>query len=90
MALCPLAGPHREETAQASREALQDQQSAGDRYQRLEEINLNTGRAVSADFLVAPGISGDFRAEPELRQHAQKEEQQIQDEINPRLPAHRQ
>jgi len=70
-------------------ETLQDQQESGDRNQRLEEIDLDPGGGIPADFLIAPAVRRNLGAKPEQRQNAGEEEKQIKDEIDPRLLYHR-
>jgi len=49
----PFIGLYRQVAPHAFGKALNDEQAAGQRDQGLEVINLNTGRAVPADFLIS-------------------------------------
>ena len=57
--------------------ALQHKQHSRDRYECLEEIDLDSGWAVPTYFFIAPAICGNLRPVPKQSEHPGEEEQDV-------------
>ena len=83
----PFAGPQADDAAEHLGDALEEEQDAGGDDDRLELEDRNVGRALGADFEIAPGAAGVFPAGEDQRQHAGEEEQEIEHELDAGLRA---
>ena len=83
----PRALAQADDAAHDLRDALDEEEDSGDDDHRLELVDRNVGGAHRADFEVAPRARHVFPAGEDQRQHARKEEEEIEDELQRRLRA---
>src|SRR4029450_8996033 len=87
--LRPGAGAQADEGADHLRDALRDHEDTDDGYHAFERPDRRAVRAVGRMLVDVPGRPEEMPAGVEEGEHAGKEEQEREDEINPRAPPQR-